>query len=460
MPDHVYPPLRDSTSDASDIGNELSCVISDIPLPMLLGSHVASYLRRLLISERGFTCSAGICDTKLSSKLAGNLHKPDSQTLLLPEHVQAFLDPHEIGKLSGIGFKTATIIREEFFKNDWTGSPIGHDDARELELEIDNPDDHDPEDDGETENINEKKKPDDQGQVETNYYGQVKRSITVADARTAITIRKLESLLGSTNGRRIWELLHAIDKTPVAVASVLPTQISIEDTFRAGTMTSLPEVEKALLRICQSLVRRMRTDLLQRSKDGGGTDKWVCFAKTLRVSSRDRIVQPKYGPRSSKSAPMPNFVFSLKLTPDMIATRLVKENAMPLFKKINGGGKFDLALLNVCAANMADGETGNSGRDVSQMFKRYGEVFPDSIKQQVGDSVQMNNNEDVAEEAPGSENEYEDGLLSDDDDEGWQANESDGKETSGNYVVCKICNVGMPLFAIGAHERFHKLGDG
>lgn len=93
---------------------------------LLLGSHLAQYLRLKLEEHKSYTSTAGVSTNKLLSKLVGNINKPKGQTTLLPPYesrfdthhcnVTRFLDAHDIGKVPGIGFKTAQKIRQHVLK--------------------------------------------------------------------------------------------------------------------------------------------------------------------------------------------------------------------------------------------------------------------------------------------------------------------------------------------------------
>jgi len=75
---------------------------------LILGSHLAHYLRRQLKEQKGYTSTVGISTSKMLSKLVGNANKPNTQTTLFPpfpSNVTAFIDNHEVGKIPGIGFK-------------------------------------------------------------------------------------------------------------------------------------------------------------------------------------------------------------------------------------------------------------------------------------------------------------------------------------------------------------------
>ena len=76
----------------------------DLYLRLLLGSHLAQYLRHRLEEDKSYTCTVGVATNKLISKLVGNLNKPKGQTTLLPPYernakgdsnIIRFLDPLE-----------------------------------------------------------------------------------------------------------------------------------------------------------------------------------------------------------------------------------------------------------------------------------------------------------------------------------------------------------------------------
>ncbi|KAF3933314.1 hypothetical protein ABW19_dt0201141 [Dactylella cylindrospora] len=191
----------------------------------------------------------------------------------------------------------------------------------------------------------------------------------------------------------------------------------------------------------------------------------------------------KYGTRNSKSSPMPNFVFSLTVRIEETAKRLAREALVPLFRKLHGpdvpsSTKYDLALINIAATNMSGGETGMEGGNVAAMFKRYNEVFPEGDwekkrkfeeiqevqqpllgviddEEATGDPEEAEISDERGAEKSGEESgegDLEDGFLSDDD----EFSDVGTADEESQEVVCKNCQIRLPLFAIGAHERFHQ----
>ncbi|KAM3568247.1 hypothetical protein VYU27_009625, partial [Nannochloropsis oceanica] len=75
------------------------------------GSHVAQAMRQRLFEELGFTSCAGISNNKMLAKMAGELHKPNAQTTLLPGDAIPFLSPLPPRRLPGCGWATARSLQ-------------------------------------------------------------------------------------------------------------------------------------------------------------------------------------------------------------------------------------------------------------------------------------------------------------------------------------------------------------
>ena len=200
---HTYP-KNSSDRHVPPISTLLPPFASDsnaLYMRHILGSHLSQHIRHQLEEQKGYTCTVGISTNKLLSKLVGNLNKPKSQTTLLPQYstiidkndsnVIHFIDNHDVGKIPGIGFKTAQKIRGYIL-----GPPAAFD----------------------------------AGLV----YGPTKEHITVGDVRRHpdIDLQSLEKILTGTGAPRgigaiVWGLLNGIDDTEVAKARDVPQQISI-----------------------------------------------------------------------------------------------------------------------------------------------------------------------------------------------------------------------------------------
>lgn len=426
---------------------------------MLVASHLAQHIRQKLEYDLGYTATVGVSTNKLLSKLVGNLHKPNSQTTLLPpytadndewDNVTYFIDDHEIGKIPGIGFKTAQKLRIYTLQ-------------RPAEF--------------------------DAGLV----YGGTKEDVRVRDVRThpGMGPDVLERVLGGPGtphgiGARIWDLLNGCDDTQVNQAREVPRQISIEDSYMR--LDTMDDVIKELRLLAISLLKRIRTDLLEHDAQPSenlaavnttATQRWLAHPKTLRLSTRPRPPQNPDGSRSrsfariSKSAPMPNFIFNPKDTVETLSERLVREALIPLFRQLHPEKQgWNLSLVNLAATNMVEGasEKGGVGRDIGKMFKRQeGVLAPFRVRDEPGDTAQLvfgggGVEHQGVEDAPivytpklplerfGSEDaptpSQEDDLIAEDN---W---EDDGMVDT-NMYRCDECGAIMPLFAMGAHDRWH-----
>jgi len=478
---HSFPENPNDPYNAQDALPRSSSALPDnankdpLLLRLILGSHLAQHLRWSLEEEKGYTSTVGIATNKILSKLAGNVHKPKAQTTLIPPYeyssdrpegkidhesnVTKFLDSHDIGKIPGIGFKMSHKIRNHVL-------------ARPAKF--------------------------DEGLI----YGETKESVTVRDVRLfpGMGPELLESILGGPGtergiGGKAWNLLNGVDDTEVQQAKKVPTQISIEDSYKQ--LDTLPEVVKELRVLATSLVRRMHTDLLEDNDDpdAEGAKRWLAHPKTLRLSTRPRPPLNPDGTRTrsfnriSRSGPLPNFVFNLKDSVDAIVEKLVLIALLPMFKKLHPQQSgWNLSLVNIAVTNMVeaaseDGKHGG-GRDIGRMFKRQEEVLkewrvedkdvpPDSIvsgadrpsrasafqnggSELTGDEIQAEpsaGNEALDSIMVGSEDMMIPTQNSVDENGIWEEDESDEE----NRATCPECDAVMPAFAMAAHERYHSL---
>ncbi|KAF2115601.1 hypothetical protein BDV96DRAFT_574176 [Lophiotrema nucula] len=433
---HSYPNVPNDVAvlDSSASQNELEAAIEEdveahLHQRLILGSHLAKYLRHLLDAEKGYTCTVGISTNKLLAKLVGNLHKPNGQTTLLPPYIsEGALRNHinrsftysfvsrigcPLGKLcDSIG---STVLECAVLLQNLSRAMSNAlcmltymliDDSNNVTSFID---DHEV---GKVPGIGFKlaqkirthvlqRSPEfDTGLV----YGGTKEKISVGDVRRhpGMSPGLLEHILGGPGtphgiGTRVWDLLNGNDDTEVNQAREVPKQISIEDSYiRLDTME---EVVKELRMLSRSLLKRMHTDLLHDEDEvvypkeevtGAIPDnpvrgkRWVSFPKTLRLSTRPRSPQNPDGRRNrsfariSRSGPMPNFAFSLKDSIDSLVERLVTDALIPLFRKLHPETHgWNLSLMNLAATNMVDAasDKGGVGRDISKMFRRQDEAL-------------------------------------------------------------------------------------
>lgn len=380
-------------------------------LRLMLGSHLAKYLRTKLEEDFGYTSTCGISTNKVLSKLIGSKNKPRNQTTLLAlndDDATTFMDSHSIRSIPGIGSRTESLLEAH----------IAGQEALMDSHKFDS----------------------------TVTAGQVRSASTVSPAF-------LEKLLigpGAERGigTRIWSLLHGVDPMEVKKASDIATQISIEDTYKG--LETMSRIIEELHKLSCSLVRRMRVDLLSDDENADlyGAKKWLARPRTLRLSIRS---WPQTGSlysqsfsRTSRSGPVPSFIFETKVDIEHIAERLVSETLVPLLRRLSGekGQKWNLQLINICVANMipgaADDKTG-VGRDIANMFRKQDEVL--SPWRITMSPENMNNGDDESEES-----------VFDDADSGeaWETTEQS---------ICPECRHSIPSFALPAHLRYHEMGE-
>ena len=212
--------------------------------------------------------------------------------------------------------------------------------------------------------------------------------------------------------------------------------------------------------------------------------RWIAQPRSIRLSTRPRLPLHPDGTRSrtftriSKSGPMPSFAFNLASDVGILATRLVDEALLPLFRKLHPEKSgWNLSLVNICVAKVvmsASEVRVGAGRDIGKMFRKQDDTLkhwkvddidvpPDSYMSDVQslhdaglkEFRTLTANASLEVKHGGSEDTlYQtQSSLNGESDWGVGADERD----SGNS--CTVCGATMPAFAMIAHERFHDLAD-
>jgi DNA polymerase IV len=73
---------------------------------------IARQLKQRIHAELGLTASVGVAPNKFLAKLASDMNKPDGLTIIRAQDVRRLLDPMPVGKLWGIGPKTASRLAD------------------------------------------------------------------------------------------------------------------------------------------------------------------------------------------------------------------------------------------------------------------------------------------------------------------------------------------------------------
>ncbi|KAI0389204.1 hypothetical protein F5Y17DRAFT_449922 [Xylariaceae sp. FL0594] len=430
---------------------------------LMLASHLAGYLRRKLDEDLGYTSSSGISTSKLLAKLAASVHKPNNQTTLLTTvegAVQTFMDAHTLRQVPGIGMRTGQAIEEHILSHT----------TREGTLTV----------------------------------GQVLRHPGMSPDFLDRILDRPGAEHGS--GEKVWNLLHGVDPSEVKEASDVPTQISVEDTYMSRPLQTPADVTRELRALASSLIKRLRVDL---TDDVGSTGRWLAYPKTLRLSTRTK---PKTSisngessassfNRSSRSAPLPSFIFhnnnntssNDEEQQQRLAERLVNESLLPLFRRLHPSPRpmknlnLNIALLNICVTNMvvvavdavADDKAkrrgngnGNRARDISSMFKTQenklrewtvydttptpfpiptptpAQALPPQFEF-ISSNKQTHQEEEVVVAMVD---------IQEQEKEGGEGGKEEEEEEPGSHR-CSICNHAIPTFALAAHERFHDMGE-
>ena len=421
--------FADSTLPRENIVSAITNKPDDeLNVRLALGSHLAQYIRQLLVQEKGFTAAVGISTNKLLSKLVGNVNKPDGQTTLIPPYqdssthgmsnVLRFLDPLEIGKIPGIGFKVSQSIKRVF---------LGREPSYNEGLVV----------------------------------GRSHDFVSVASVRHAFTLGKLEETLGSRLGRGVFDWIHGRDTSEV-LRRRYPTQISFEDTYL--DLRTLEQARDELLRLAKRLIARMRLDLsesdayanqpsieLPRSDQEPLPFRYAATPHTVRLSTRRRRPAGERSfQRISRSLPMPSFVLSAGAV-DVLAVRLVDECLLPLFKRAHGGDPdWNLNLINVAATDISD--EGSKSLNVAGMMLRKG-------TNTVPGPHEPSRSMDVPDRLCAEFNCVRDDtdiVLRDPSLDTWDDESPSSDKSYDNAVQCQLCDASFPVWASAAHQRYHE----
>jgi DNA polymerase iota len=447
---HGYPDATDAQPPDSPTRRSRE----NLGLRLILGSHMAQHLRWSLEEQHGYTSTVGISTTKLCAKLVGNLHKPKGQTTLLPPYltdgdiesnITTFIDPHDIGKIPGIGFRMAQKIRNHVL-------------ARAPDFEM---------------GFN---------------YGSAKETVTVRNVRLfdGMGPEVLEDILGGPGaerglGGKAWGLINGVDDSEVQQAKKVPTQISIEDSYMQ--LDTMPRVLSELRVLATSLLRRMHIDLLEENDDpdSATTKRWIAVPKTVRISTRPRPPLNTDGTRHrsfsriSRSGPLPTFVFNLKEGFDATVEKLVQETLIPMFRKLHPyPSGWNLSLVNIGVTNMvetASEDRKGEGRDIGRMFRKQEEVLKEwrvedrDIPPDLPVGAAKSTGFDFVPTDPSAGNEVDEIIKGSEEEMVPSQNTlvesiwEDAEDEDEDREKCRECGAIMPGYAMAAHERFHSLED-
>jgi DNA polymerase IV len=158
--------------------------------------RIATAIRERVAAEVGVTCSVGVAPTKFVAKVASDDRKPDGLRHVPAGEVLAFLQPLPVGRLWGVGDKTAGLLDRLAIR-------------------------------------------------------------TIGDlARTPVPV--LERVVGEQTARHLSSLAHGVDDRPV-VAYEAPKSVSHEETFERD-LDDDAEILRELLSLCGRVAARLRAD--------------------------------------------------------------------------------------------------------------------------------------------------------------------------------------------------------
>ncbi|KAL1915321.1 uncharacterized protein VTP21DRAFT_6779 [Calcarisporiella thermophila] len=427
---------------------------------LMLASHLASFIRKMIYEKLGYTVSAGISTSKLLAKLMASVRKPNLQTLLDPDPTlrRDYMATVGIHDINGFGYKTLQIMGEQLQSSSPSTSTT----------------------------------------VEQSMIVPIDPHTPVGEILPKLSRAKMISWYGPEKGERLWMLLHGVDTSPVIPTPQFPQQLSVEDSFRRCADFSAC-LEK-LVPLTVDLIERLDGELVEYDTENG-RGQWLRYPRTFRLSVRANVngfnlpwggVEETWymDKRHSKSSPMPVEVFDLRRGKEERAKILVETTAASLLKRlVDFSRPFDFILFNVAATNLSTTMPSNPIADFLSNFPadiapstnqrkppklpehEYQEFDPASIDP----AVLLELPEDIRKELLEHQRQQRksDGSNSGESiplqkpmpltknknsfDREAKKQKIGCKEERGRKVwECKICGVEMPLWVREAHEIYHR----
>ncbi len=107
--------VRAITTEVEDRGIDevyvdLTALVGDAPNPWTRARQLAATIKQTVREATGLTCSVGVTQNKLLSKIASDLDKPDGLTIITPADIPARIWPLPPRKINGIGPKASARL--------------------------------------------------------------------------------------------------------------------------------------------------------------------------------------------------------------------------------------------------------------------------------------------------------------------------------------------------------------
>ncbi|ORZ32752.1 hypothetical protein BCR44DRAFT_77475 [Catenaria anguillulae PL171] len=271
-----------------------------VPEHLVHATHWALAIQSAIQTHLNLTCSIGVGTSKLAAKLASGFRKPDGLGLLLPEAVADVLAPMHMGVVPGLGYRVRKVLVDD-------------------------------------------------GLVASG------KQATVGEVRDQVRwpewIRVVGGAVGEARAKQVWEAIRGLDSTPVVNTSH-PTQISTEDSFRPGSITSRAAFDLAARHLVALLLARYRAEAHTHSIVATrfrlsvrlAGDSWA--RKSASVALRVPDCQAQYEDKAV----------------DHIMDKAVKGVA----DRLVGNGPMDLTLINVAFTNLEP--KSSSARNLDSFF--------------------------------------------------------------------------------------------
>mmetsp|Transcript_27142 Transcript_27142/g.43597 ORF Transcript_27142/g.43597 Transcript_27142/m.43597 type:complete len:508 (-) Transcript_27142:1793-3316(-) len=276
-----------------------------LDLRFAVASVIAQEIRDALFEQLGYQCCGGISCSKLTSKFAVEMHKPNQQTVLLPQEIPAFIRTQPVSRVRGIGRKLSQQLYMSVMEESCGGCDV---ERKDLLCK----------------------------HIQRLPWGYLLRGVGSA-----------------SQAQFVYEAVRGIDKTKVKPSGRLKS-ISQDETRLPHPTT----VEAAMIRLGE-LCERILPFVNERVGDSGE------FPATVRVAISDKgdLTKAKYSQRSRGSRQCKADPGAFK---DRDALFNITRGL--LLSMINHSRPFTLLRMNLCVTDFNSSSSRTDSKNISSFF--------------------------------------------------------------------------------------------
>lgn len=310
------PPSRRNVHEDYGTERDKQLCIRRLEIASSFVERICEYIQR----ETGFYCTGGISVSPLLAKVASDINKPKSINILYPWKSSPILYSMPLRKLQNVGSRTMRALKagmEEYEANFSSSSPSN---------------------------------------IKSDTVKTVLDLLRVPHTLIAKSLESLQTGHGSNTEQcdLLLQRCRGLDTTDIIDdEGLLPKTVSIENSFKRGSICSMDLVWRAMDDLLQ------RLPLLLNDRTSWATNPHLAFPNTIRMTVRvvDRNVRHKRRPfvTKSKQKPIPMGRALVKETNPVKQSLIIKRLVQPLLEELlSSSNELNVTRLNIAMTNFQD----------------------------------------------------------------------------------------------------------